>query len=81
MSASIPSSPSSRTLADIRAAIERELQDRLRARAPSAKRLQCLECRQLNSIDARFCTQCGARFNAQVVDGTASPSGSEGAAR
>ena len=58
-----------RTPADLRLAIERELQQRLGAESPAAARLQCVACQHVNPIDARFCTQCGARFNAVVVTG------------
>jgi rRNA maturation endonuclease Nob1 len=66
-----------RTQSELRSAIERELQERLLARSSPAARLRCLACNQLNPIDARFCTGCGARFNAAVVHrgSTASPAG------
>ena len=64
-----------RTLADVRAAIERELQERLRARSSAALRLHCVACHQINPIDARFCTQCGAQFNATVVNGASATEG------
>ena len=61
-----------RTAAEVRAAIERELQERLDpAGSASVQRLQCLACRGMNELDARFCTHCGAEFNAAVVIGPA----------
>ena len=65
-------------LAARKQSIERELRERLdrdRSPAPLATApaplpgvaLVCLECRGMNSGDARFCTQCGSRFNALVV--------------
>lgn len=58
--------------AAIRAAIERELQARLRARSrPAVVQLECEACRGRSPADARFCTHCGARFNAIVVSADA----------
>lgn len=54
---------------DRRAAIERELQERLRARSAAGRHLQCVGCGKLNAIDAHFCIHCGAKFNAVVVTG------------
>lgn len=63
-------------LAARKQSIERELRERLArdrsspvpAPAPlSGVALACLECRGVNSGDARFCTHCGSRFNALVV--------------
>lgn len=53
---------------DYRAAIERELQERLAS--DGCVRLRCLQCQGLNAADAQFCSSCGTKFNA-VVAGTA----------
>lgn len=67
------------TTKNFRAAIERELRDRLDpgATAPAAISadpepvaavgLLCLQCRTTSDGDARFCTSCGQPFNAMVV--------------
>lgn len=60
---------SPRTRDERRAAVEAELQERLRARvaAPRTDGLQCVACGRVSPLDARFCTQCGVQFNAIVV--------------
>jgi len=55
-----------------RAALERELQERLArdeepVRAIPSVALLCLKCRGLCTSDAHFCKHCGARFNVLVV--------------
>ena len=61
-----PTSPDER-----RAALERELQERLARDTRSSPlhgvAILCLACRGLCSSDAHFCKYCGARFNALVV--------------
>jgi len=62
---------------DHRAALERELQERLAQDSmadPLARvALLCLNCRGLCTSDAHFCKHCGARFNALVVAAPQSP--------
>ena len=53
---------------EIRADVERELQQRLQRRTPSGVRLRCVACNGINPSDALFCVHCGARFNAVVVN-------------
>lgn len=67
-----------------RAAIERELQERLaRDRqsgrvTASAVGLMCVSCRAVSGGDALFCTGCGVKFNAVVVAPAEAPAGTPG---
>ncbi|MFN8061642.1 MAG: zinc ribbon domain-containing protein [Vicinamibacterales bacterium] len=59
-----------------RVRIEEELERRLRAPIPPRAEapapalphgLRCLGCGRLNPADARFCQECGVRFNVELV--------------
>jgi hypothetical protein len=63
---------------EYRTRIERELAARLAERArpdggAAPAGLLCLACRAINPPDAHFCTACGSRFNALVVNRAAKP--------
>jgi hypothetical protein len=65
-----------KTTEGMQAAIESQLRQRLAAEKDGSNpidrvSLLCLACRGLTSGDARFCTHCGAAFNALVVPAAA----------